>query len=204
MAKTGKLARYSVSDEEFEAMKATHGEGRVCVIETAAIGDVAVRVATDAEWSEYDQLREKDPLIAVENLWAAIALTPAKADVDGIVEAFPGLPMTLITAIRELCGAAPDDEFPWKLNGEGVTITTPHGAFKFRKLKKPELNWASRDIVDAAKRHGATQRICSTTVDPESKVELEQLFAAWPAMVAGVANGVLRVSGIEQNARIRK
>ncbi len=102
-----------ITDAQFAALKTEHGDGRVCVIETDAVGDIAFRSPKRMELKRFQEQVGPDAkgaqrAAAIENLVMATVVSPDRAEFEALLQDYPGLPMTCINPLLEL--AAVEDK----------------------------------------------------------------------------------------------
>jgi hypothetical protein len=98
-----------ISDEQFDALKSEHGEGRVIVIETEHAGDLAFRSPTKHEMQRFRESVGPNEsggrrAGALENLVRACVVLPKLPEFDEDLKKFPGLVETCINPLLELGG----------------------------------------------------------------------------------------------------
>lgn len=104
------MSRRVIDDAKFEALKATHGDGRVVVVESELAGDLAFRCPTKAELDRFrDQIggageRGARRSAALESLVRATVVDPLLPEFDEILRAYPGIIETCTNPILELGG----------------------------------------------------------------------------------------------------
>lgn len=104
------MSKRVIDDARFDALKAEHGDGRVVVIESEHVGDLAFRCPTKAEMDRFrDQLgssgdRGARRSAALESLVRATVVDPKLLEFDELLRAYPGLIETCVNPVLELGG----------------------------------------------------------------------------------------------------
>lgn len=101
------MALRVINDSDFDTLKSKYGEGRVLIIESSYVGDIAFRCPTKIEYQRFRESVGPNESgarrgAALETLVRQCVVVPPTPEFDEELKLYPGLVETCVNAILEM------------------------------------------------------------------------------------------------------